>query len=787
MTRFLFAAAVGAAAGLLAVPTARAADPRKPDPVKPLEAQLFARLLAQHQDLTYDQFRARAVKPRDYRDGLSFDPTQARHFDTLNKKFQLTADELALFKKQGLVSLDLGRRYSFAAAYYQIYADDLPVLVTTDSIMHALHKSYDEILMDLEMGVFAPTITQLLAKMHDELGRRPADKAEAEARDVDLYLTVARNLLAGAGSPTEDKDYQNKPVWDGTLKVASKLGQDAAALELLKEVQALRLKDPYASDPRDREPVRVYGGERYPDFSQFKPRGHYTKSQVLKNYFRAMMWLGRVDCGWHVLPPVDTKAVKADSDRELRDAILFCELLAATDGTKALKSMDDVIGFMVGRSDNLSVFMLRDVAAAAGVKTLDDARDAAKFKKVKDELESGKHAAQMIRSQLVISNPNDTFKVPPPSVFQVFGQRFILDSFVLSQVVFDSIIYQNQKQRRMMPAGLDVMAALGNDEALGLLEPELKKWNYSANLMASRQFVDLHPPAYWKANLYTLWLDCLRTLDDAMAKEKRFPEAMRTKAWQMKQLQTQLGSWAELRHDTILYAKQSYTARPSCEYPAGYVEPYPEFYAKVKFFAAEAGRLFAAAEFPLPAAPEGWQPAQWAKQHADRQARYVTFFRQMADTVGQLEGLAKKELAGEAFTDAEKGFIKKTVDARGGGSGPPRYDGWYPNLFFHRSECSEWAPVVADVHTDPESQTCLEVAVGDAMLGLVAVDNDGDRMVYVGPLYSYYEFRQPVGQRLTDPEWAQMISGGKTPPRPEWTKAFAAPPRKDPNPGPRPR
>jgi hypothetical protein len=777
MTRFLFAAAVGAAAGLFAVPTARAADPKKPDPVKPLEAQLFDRLLAQHQDMTCDQLRAKAVRPREYRDGLSFDPTAAKHFDTVNKKFQLTADELALFKKSGVVSLDLGRRYSFAAAYFQIYADDLPVLVTTDSIMHALHKSYDEVLMDMEAGVFAPAVAQLLAKMHDELGKRKvAGEPGTNESDADLYLTVARNLLAGGGSPADDKDYQGKPVWDGTLKVATKFGQDAAALDLLKEVQSLKLKDPYAGS----EPTRIYGGERYPDFSQFRPRGHYTKSQALKNYFRAMMWLGRVDCGWNVLPPVDTKAVKADSDRELRDAILFCELLAATGGAKTLKGMDDVIGFMVGRSDNLTVFMLQDVMSAAGVRTLADARDAAKFKKVKDELGSGKHAAQMIRSQLVISNPNDTFKVPPPSVFQVFGQRFILDSFVLSQVVFDSIIYRNEKQRRMMPAGLDVMAALGNDEALKLLQPELTKWNYSANLMAARQFVDLHPPAYWKANLYTLWLDCLRTLDDDMAGEKRFPEAMRTKAWQMKQLQTQLGSWAELRHDTILYAKQSYSARPSCEYPAGYVEPYPAFYAKVRYFAAEAGRLFAAAEFPLPDVPQGWEPAQWAKQHADRQARYVTFFKQMAETVGQLEGLAKKELAGEAFTDAEKAFVKKTVDARGGGSGPPRYDGWYPNLFFHRSECSEWAPVVADVHTDPESQSCLEVAVGDAMLGVVAVDNDGDRMVYVGPLYSYYEFRQPVGQRLTDPEWAQMIQGGKLPARPEWAKEFAAPARKAP-------
>ena len=193
--------------------------------------------------------------------------------------------------------------------------------------------------------------------------------------------------------------------------------------------------------------------------------------------------------------------------------------------------------------------------------------------------------------------------------------------------------------------------------------------------------------------------------------------------------------------------------------------------ARGKFFADEAAKLLADVEYPL------------TKEDPAQKERFVKFFKQRGETVGQLETLAKKELAGEPFTADEKTFIKKTVDARGGGSGPPRYDGWYPNLFFNRGECSEWAPVVADVHTDPDSASCLEVAVGDAMLGVIAIDNDGDRMVYVGPLYSYYEFRQPVEKRLTDPEWQRMIHEGKLPPRPDWTKDFVAPKRKGPPPG----
>lgn len=140
-----------------------------------------------------------------------------------------------------------------------------------------------------------------------------------------------------------------------------------------------------------------------------------------------------------------------------------------------------------------------------------------------------------------------------------------------------------------------------------------------------------------------------------------------------------------------------------------------------------------------------------------------------------LETLARKELAGRPFTPEETTFIEGLVDSRGGGSGPPRYDGWYCRLFFQREDVAKWSPVVADVHTDPESNACLEVGTGRALVGVVAIDNGPDRSVYVGPWYSYYEFRRAVGDgRLTDQAWQQLLSSGGGPGRPTWVKSFEA-------------
>jgi hypothetical protein len=60
---------------------------------------------------------------------------------------------------------------------------------------------------------------------------------------------------------------------------------------------------------------------------------------------------------------------------------------------------------------------------------------------------------------------------------------------------------------------------------------------------------------------------------------------MKSDDWVDKQLMTALGSWTELRHDTILYAKQSYTAPTAIsidpETAHGYVEPLPRLYGRL--------------------------------------------------------------------------------------------------------------------------------------------------------------------------------------------------------------
>ncbi len=735
--------------------------------------------------------------PPEYLERLSFEPTLAKYYDVVVKQLQLTKEEQEIFRKNGFVSVDHGQPYSFASAYYAIYTRDLPVLVTTDSILHAMHKSYDAVLKELEVGALSPMIGEILAQAHRKLESDSKSNIDAALdvyyRDADVYLTVGRLLLAGAGRPKAANERISprtlSRIADKVEKIRPVFAESRAKIdEIIANISELKIQTP---SPATAGPTEIYGGRRYVDYSQFKPRGHYTESLALKEYFRTMMWIGRADTAFNILPPNPQSGLSVDSDRELKDAALIAQLIARSGGEKALASIDRTIAFLVGESDNLKVEGMRKLLGDTGMSSFPVLAKSNKLDTVRKALETGRYGAQNIRSQVITSYPGSSRKVPPPDIFQLFGQRFVLDSFVLSKVVFDSIVNRGVKVRRYMPTGLDVAVAFGNVHALPLLDSELRRWNYAANLQASMDLVSHQPAALWQSNLYNIWLDCLRQLP-RRPDNGHFPEVMRTRAWQMKQLQTQLSSWAELRRDTILYAKPSYSAYALCEYPYGYVEPYPDLYARIGGFAATASKELAKLDLseltslhirPEPPKTNNRKPKRPLPTPADGMTAILNkqsgFFDNMSKVLGKLEALARKELAAEPFTKDEVEFLRKTIDNRGGGSGPPKYTGWYVDLLYDRKAAQKFKPTVADVHTDPNPPAkVLEVGVGSAQFIVAAIDNEKDRTVYVGPGYSYYEFHQPADNRLDDDQWRGMLSAEKEPDRPEWVKSFQGPRKK---------
>ncbi len=695
----------------------------------------FQPIVAGANDMTLAQFLAlhtpaNAVQPIT----PPADPLLAKNMDLVDQKLTLSTGEKAKLQANGFVVSDRLQHDTMAEALLDVFQKDLPVLVTTDAICQALHSSYDDILKTLEqfglLGIIDDTLAKAQAALPG-LAIGAAPDALLAKQDADLYLTVARSLLAGT-----------------TLPSLTGAVVDAQVADILNDVAAEQMVD-----------LQLFGSARTLDFSQFTPRGHYLGVPELEHYFRALMWLGRTDLRF---AEQDAAGNWQFRPRQLMLAMLLAQAVQTGNAAAGLQSADDLLALMVGPVDYINVAGVQKLVADQKWTTASDiaALTQTQVETLVGQLTGGQYGTQQIASQVLEVDPTTSTPTPLPPSFALLGQRFIIDSYVFSNVTFDRVIHGGQKVERVLPNPLDVLFALGNDQVLPLLQPDFAKFPYWGALNTVRWLVDQHDAAFWQANLYNLWLDSLRQLNPPTT-DAAFPFALRTPAWRDKTANTQLGSWAQLRHDTLLYAKQSYTGGVTCAHPGAYVEPYPQFFARMKLLGAQAVQVLG----NTPVADAGVK------------ANITKFFTNWQDIMGKLQTAAEHELAGVGTSTDDQTFLKSVI-SQGNMCGVV-YSGWYPTLFFSSDSVSAWKPTIADVHTNPNTgplpgPDVLHVATGHVSQLILTVDTCTGAETFVGPAFRYHEVDVHEIKRLSDEDWLAELKDGSAPPPPDWTQSFRA-------------
>ncbi|MGA1841630.1 MAG: DUF3160 domain-containing protein [bacterium] len=649
---------------------------------------------------------------------LGLKTSEANFYNLVKQETGLTLSEEERINENGFVVSKRINYKSFGDAYLDFFYKDLPVFISTDSILQALHKSYDLILADIEQQFLMDNLESILSKAQAALPQiipEPAGILADAYHDLNVFYTVARKLLGR--HPTYYLPF---------------LG-DTEVQAFLSHINQLSF-----------EWVDIFGEPRKIDFSQFKPRGHYTRSEEFKSYFKAMIWLGRID-------------FRVEDPRQLLDAYLVWRSVEEGGARAEWDDMDKIIGLMVGEPDALNLTGIAMLMEEAGVKGPEDLLDEEIQSRVLSIMEKKGYGEQRICSHYLESDPMDPKVAEMPKSFTFMGQRFTVDSHVFSNVVFDRIVVDGVKIERMLPDPLDAMFVLGNNRALHYLQDELTTWQYQGNLYILRYLLDQYNREFWESNMYNCWLDALRSLSGPFEGEE-IPRTLCTPAYRDKLLHTQLASWAELRHDTILYVKQSYTGFPICDYPDGYVEPVPVFYKKLKDFSNKAKEIFDNINIP-----------------DSFKSRYTSHFEGFADTMEMLETIAQKQIDGQPRMEEETQFIKDTIIEKDRDvicAIITYHDGWYPKLFYgNHEQCMRPDFIVADVHTNPADAQVLHVGVGKVNVIYFITETCSGPTIYVGPVFSYYERTEGGMKRLDDEDWADLVNGGSLT-APEWTKSF---------------
>ena len=183
--------------------------------------------------------------------------------------------------------------------------------------------------------------------------------------------------------------------------------------------------------------------------------------------------------------------------------------------------------------------------------------------------------------------------------------------------------------------------------------------------------------------------------------------------------------------------------------PHGYVEPNPELYGRLASLTAMTIDGLNARGLLLDV--------------------FSTRLTQLKDLLIALKSISEKELTSVTPSDDDYSTIKNV-----GGTledmttFPPDVKDAITN------DTDDKMAIVADVHTDPNSGQVLEEGIGDPYHIFVVVPIDGRLTVTKGSAFSYYEFKQPMDDRLTDEKWQDMLTNNKAPETPAWTKSFKA-------------
>jgi hypothetical protein len=616
------------------------------------------------------------------------------------KLLQKTPALVSLLEQQGFAVLPAGSSL-FQSEYEGNVYGGWPVYVTTDAAYNAWHLAFDKILRDLEQQVLLPKLERLLPMLVKDARQQATDLqgtplAEDASRAEQLYELAA----AEAGLPVT-------------------LGPLAEKEKALVEAHT----DSNAISPILGAPI---------DYSLFTPRGHYTLNADLTRFFMSMSVLSQLG---FCLPGTRD----CPSDEPARIGILASQVFqTGTEEASLWQQIYEPTSFLVGFADDYTPSEVLDATHAlvpaswngpAGLKAL--ASDA-KVEAIVRSLES--------KRPVWIS--------PQRASIRIMGTRFVVDEFLLDQLIYPHVGTEDNK--RLEPSALDLAAVLGSDFAQRTMDAEgaSRYAHYDSQVQALQAAVAARPADDWGSTVYDAWLAALQPV--FVSHGKAFPDYMRTDAWAAKDLESGLGSYTELKHDTILFAKQL-VAEAGGDFakanPRNWVEPEPVAFE----------RLAAAADLLQ----------QGLTQRNLLTSEAGSLLASEIDLFRFLGRIASDELAGAPLAAADNQRLRtigdelsaiwwRTTDTKNPNPSTP-----------------DQSAVVADIASGPKG--VLEIADGNVDTIYVLVpDGQGGFELARGGVYSFYQFTSPPGQRLTDEAWRALLDAGKAPAAPKWEGGFRA-------------
>ncbi|WP_424047776.1 DUF3160 domain-containing protein [Prevotella jejuni] len=672
-----------------------------------------------------ERIRAREAELRK----LNFKPADSKdvvNMDNLINPFQLKEFDSKLYNmlgRNGFAIVPAEHNQLFHVYEKNDYAD-FPSFVTTDLYLQLFHLYFDCVLRDVEekhldslMIVFS---SQMEAEMKTLTSSQDAEiKAAAEFGQA--WFAVASWLFSHDKAPAS----------------AAKLNVPEAYKKMVMEeiTKAIDAENGYSDMLEYFPPEEMFG------YSLFRPRGHYTRSKVCSRYFRGMMWLQTAHFG-------------TNKPSKMKQIALIANVINQQPKLRAIyNKVSEPITYLMGTPDNVTIIQVANRIKEMGLpieQLLSSRKEMANLTKDIEEI-----AKRQMRIELKKTRGSKY-------VVDIMPQRYQPDA----EALIATTDQDSPVSLRPRPKGLDWMAVMGLPGAERILIDELKEtqsWTgFPKALTTARKKTATTP---WEACVANQWMYTLQSLGDTA---QSLPYFMQSPQWQKKNLNTALASWAELKHDAILYAKQPMLAEcgdggPEPPVVKGYVEPNVKFWEKAIALVTRMDKVLTT---------YGLQTEK-AKAVYERIKEMAEFCRD----------ISKKELNGGKITDEEYNQIEiigstvENISLELVSEDNEMLQGWSDVVSTDKK-----VAVVADVFTASgenvaiDDKCVLYEGVGPAYEIYVVVEIDGSLYLTRGSVFSYREFTRLMSDpRMTDEEWQQELKKSPTGGTPSWMKEIIAP------------
>lgn len=603
-------------------------------------------------------------------------------------------DATSLLEDNGFVVVPTQTRH-FHHIYEGSSYDGWPVYLTTDAAYHVWHLAFDKILREAEQQRLLPALERMVARLVELARAQEAELAgteleEAANRVTQYYEAAAAVLEIDVGGIGPLAQQEVDLIMDAVgPSLSPTTGGDESSGFITTQI----------------------------DYSLFRPRGHYTRNGDLERYFRAMSQLGNNAF------LLDQKAIPLAT-------LASRVVLADPEVSELWELIYEPTAWLVGAADDYTPFELGAVVeqvVPSGWSDMTVLADPATISAIGQGL---------VDLRPVAINPE-------AASIRIMGSRFVIDSYVLDQLVTPNI-------QRDEASPVDVAAAFGSEWAVDVQTANgtMDIDGYADQLDAMQQIISERSIEDWSSTVYDAWLYAISPMWAERGTD--YPRYMQSDAWSAKSHQTGFGSYTELKHDTILYTKQAVAEGGGDEPPIPprhWVEPEPVAYERLAAVTALMRQGLADREL---------LPDEYSQLLVDLEDFYTW-----------LGAIATDELGGVPISEQDneqlgwigstlEGFWVRTSDGDlDVDSGPDAY-----------------AALIADVMRN--SAAVLELGTGFVdYIFVVVPDDEGGFQVATGGVYSYYEFWN-TGPRLTDEEWRAELEAGTQPARPEWQHGFLA-------------